>query len=109
MGVCGFGFGFFQSPNNRAMVSSAPLQRAGAAGGMLATARLSGQTIGAVTMAMLFHLTGVHAMSTALAVAAGMAGAGCLVSLSRLKWAPRPKNLYVPDRPPKPDTKKAAP
>src|SRR5207253_6089779 len=44
MAVCGLGFGFFQSPNNRAMVSSAPLHRSGAAGGMLATARLLGQT-----------------------------------------------------------------
>ena len=27
MALCGLGFGFFQSPNNRAMVSSAPLHR----------------------------------------------------------------------------------
>ena len=37
MAICGLGFGFFQSPNNRTMLSAAPLSRSGAAGGMLAT------------------------------------------------------------------------
>ena len=46
MAVCGIGFGLFQSPNNRTIVNSAPRQRSGAAGGMLATARLLGQTSG---------------------------------------------------------------
>ena len=50
MALCGLGFGFFQSPNNRAMVSSSPRSRSGAAGGMLATARVLGQTIGAVSV-----------------------------------------------------------
>ncbi len=45
--VCGLGFGFFQAPNNRTMLSAAPRARAGAAGGMLATARLTGLTAGA--------------------------------------------------------------
>src|SRR3954454_10142777 len=44
MAVCGLGFGLFQSPNNRTIVSAAPKPRSGAAGGMLATARLLGQT-----------------------------------------------------------------
>ena len=44
MALCGLGFGFFQAPNNRTMLSSAPMDRSGAAGGMLATARLTGQT-----------------------------------------------------------------
>ena len=47
MALCGAGFGLFQSPNNRAMLSSAPRERSGGAGGMLSTARLTGQTIGA--------------------------------------------------------------
>ena len=40
MALCGLGFGFFQSPNNRTLIGSAPRSRTGAAGGMLATARL---------------------------------------------------------------------
>jgi DHA2 family multidrug resistance protein-like MFS transporter len=91
MALCGLGFGFFQSPNNRAMVTSAPLHRSGAAGGMLATARLLGQTAGALTTAVFFHLAGTHAASTALATAAGIAAIAAVVSVSRLKLAPRPR------------------
>ena len=61
MALCGLGFGFFQSPNNRAMVTAAPMHRCGAAGGALATARLLGQTAGAVTTAVFFHLAGTAA------------------------------------------------
>jgi DHA2 family multidrug resistance protein-like MFS transporter len=95
MAVCGLGFGFFQAPNNRALVSSAPLQRSGAAGGMLATARLLGQTAGAVTMAVFFHLAGVQATVTALGVAAAVAALAGLVSLLRLR-IPQPKEPGEP-------------
>jgi len=86
--LCGAGFGFFQSPNNRAMVSSAPVQRSGAAGGMLATARLLGQTAGALAVAIFFHLAGTGATVTALGSASAVAAVAALVSLSRLKFAP---------------------
>jgi DHA2 family multidrug resistance protein-like MFS transporter len=52
--LCGGGFGLFQVSNNRNMFLSAPKERSGAAGGMQGTARLTGQTIGAVMMTMLF-------------------------------------------------------
>ena len=91
MVLCGLGFGFFQAPNNRAMVTAAPMHRSGAAGGALATARLLGQTAGAVTTAIFFHLAGTHAAPKALAVAAGLAALAAMVSLSRLKLAPRPR------------------
>ena len=93
MAVCGLGFGFFQSPNNRAMVSSAPLHRSGAAGGALATARLLGQTAGAVTTAMFFHLAGTHATTVALATASGVAAFAGLVSLLRLRIVPAQPTL----------------
>jgi DHA2 family multidrug resistance protein-like MFS transporter len=91
MAVCGLGFGFFQSPNNRAMVTSAPMHRSGAAGGALATARLLGQTAGALTTGVFFHLAGTTAATAALATAAGLAALAALVSLSRLRLAPRPR------------------
>jgi DHA2 family multidrug resistance protein-like MFS transporter len=91
MAICGLGFGFFQSPNNRAMITAAPMHRSGAAGGALATARLLGQTAGAVTTAVFFHFAGAQAATTALATAAALAGLAALVSLSRLKLAPRPR------------------
>src|SRR5439155_15887192 len=57
----GVGFGLFQTPNNRNMLLSAPRDRSGAAGGMQGTARLLGQTAGAVTMMLLFTLTSDNA------------------------------------------------
>ena len=52
--VCGAGFGLFQSPNNSILIASAPAYRSGSASGMLATARLIGQTTGAALMALFF-------------------------------------------------------
>lgn len=83
--LCGLGFGLFQSPNNRTMISAAPRERTGGASGMLGTARLTGQTVGASVVAMLM---GVSAAPYALVLcfAAALAGAACLVSLSRLRY-----------------------
>ena len=57
LAVCGVGFGFFQSPNNRLMIASAPRDRAGAGSGMLSTSRLLGQTTGSALVAVVFGLT----------------------------------------------------
>lgn len=84
MAICGAGFGLFQSPNNRAMLASAPRTRSGAAGGMLSTARLLGQTSGAAGVAILFRSFQQRGPETALYIAAGVAVAAALVSLSRL-------------------------
>jgi len=102
MAVCGLGFGFFQSPNNRAMITSAPMHRSGAAGGALATARLLGQTSGALTTAIFFHVAGTRGSTTALATAGSVAFLAALVSLSRLRLAPRPRPepLNRPERTP---------
>jgi DHA2 family multidrug resistance protein-like MFS transporter len=82
MALCGCGFGFFQAPNNRTLLGSAPKSRAGAAGGMLASARLTGQTAGAAFAALLFGLT-LHGPVFSLWLGAAIAAAGCVVSLSR--------------------------
>ena len=55
--LCGLGFSFFNVANNRNMFLSAPTERSGAAGGMQGTARLFGQTAGAVIMTLLFTLS----------------------------------------------------
>lgn len=57
--VCGVGFGLFQTPNNRNMFLSAPPERSGAAGGMQGTARLAGQTTGALLISLLFAVTAI--------------------------------------------------
>ncbi len=88
MAVCGIGFGFFQSPNVRALVSAAPRNRSGVASGMMSTARLTGQTIGGVAVAMVFGFThgdivlGVHIVITAAAV---FSAAACVLSFLRLR------------------------
>ena len=88
--VCGFGFGFFQSPNNRAIVTSAPRERSGGAGAIQGTSRLLGQSIGAALVALVFGASGgTHGATGAILVAAGFAGVGVLASLSRLSNAVR--------------------
>ena len=60
LAVCGVGFGLFQSPNNHTIVTSAPIHRSGGASGMLGTARLTGQTLGAVITAVVFSQASAH-------------------------------------------------
>lgn len=83
--LCGIGFGFFQSPNNHLLLSSAPPQRSGSASGMLATARLIGQTCGAALVALLFHLLGNSAPHDAMLLAGILTLCGAVLSCCRLK------------------------
>jgi DHA2 family multidrug resistance protein-like MFS transporter len=89
MAVCGCGFGFFQSPNMKALMSSAPPDRSGSASGIVATARLIGQTTGAALAALCFGLAGREGATVALALGAGFAAVGCVMSFLRLIAAPR--------------------
>lgn len=84
MALCGAGFGLFQAPNNRTIMGSAPRRRSGAAGGMLAAARLIGQSIGAAAVAILFRAYGDEGSNYALMLAALLALAGAGLSLLRL-------------------------
>lgn len=90
--LCGAGFGLFQSPNNSILIASAPAERSGSASGMLATARLVGQTTGAALMALLFHIAPHDSTHTALLLSGGFALAGAVVSLTRLSL-PLPEGL----------------
>lgn len=56
LGLCGAGFGLFQSPNNRVIVGSAPRSRSGGASGLQSLGRLLGQSLGAVAVALIFAL-----------------------------------------------------
>jgi DHA2 family multidrug resistance protein-like MFS transporter len=84
MALCGAGFGLFQSPNNRAILTSAPPERSGGASGMLGTARLLGQTTGAALVALMFGLAGTQATYWALGAGAGIALLAAAVSGTRL-------------------------
>jgi len=87
MALCGLGFGFFQSPNNRTLLLSAPRSRSGAAGGMLATARLLGQSLGAAAVAILFRVYPDTGSNVVLWVAAAVAVGAALISVARLPSA----------------------
>jgi DHA2 family multidrug resistance protein-like MFS transporter len=91
MAVCGLGFGLFQSPNNRAIITSAPRERSGGASGMLGTARLLGQTMGAALVALSFGLFPDRGTTVALATAAGIAAAAAVVSCLRMLDGSRPQ------------------
>ena len=89
MVICGIGFGFFQTPNLKALMSSAPPGRSGSASSIVATARLTGQTVGAALAALCFGLAGHDGAVVALALGAGFAAVGCLMSFLRLIVSPR--------------------
>lgn len=89
--LCGLGFGLFQAPNNKVIITSAPRERSGGASGMQSTARLTGQSLGAALVAVLFGL--VHgaepgrAVALALWSAVALAAAGALASVLRRQSA----------------------
>jgi DHA2 family multidrug resistance protein-like MFS transporter len=82
--LCGAGFGFFQSPNLKAIMSSAPAARSGSASGIVATSRLVGQALGAALVALCFGIAGSHGPVVALGLGAGFAGVASVISFSRL-------------------------
>jgi DHA2 family multidrug resistance protein-like MFS transporter len=85
MALCGAGFGGFQSPNLRALMSAAPPERSGGASGMVAMARLTGQAVGAALVALCLVLAGVaHGATWALALGAGFAALAAVASIARL-------------------------
>ena len=101
--LVGVGVGLFQSPNNSAMMGTAPRERLGVASGLLAMTRNLGQTVGiavlgALWAAMVFGAAGgpvaggataapLAAQATGLAgvsrIVAGLVGVALLVAL----WA----------------------
>jgi len=83
MVLCGAGFGLFQTPNNRTMITAAPKVRSGAASGMLGTARLTGQSVGAALVALLLGRLGIHGAIGALYLGAVFALVAAVISFSR--------------------------
>ena len=81
--TCGVGFGFFQPPNNRALIGAAPPARVGASGGLLSTARLCGQTFGVTVIALCFHNSVQQGSGDALLIGAAMALAAAGISTLR--------------------------
>lgn len=89
--VTGLGTGIFISPNNSALMGSAPANRQGVAAGMLATARNVGIVLGvgisgaAMTTGMAHHKTLTASIVLSLYVALAAAILGGLASLARAR------------------------
>jgi MFS transporter, DHA2 family, multidrug resistance protein len=89
--LCGAGFGIFASPNNRLMMNAVPRDRSGSAGGIIATARTLGQTMGAALVALVFGLFdfsnggAADAARAAIWLAAGFAAVALVIGSLRLR------------------------
>lgn len=86
MMLCGAGFGFFQSPNLKALMSAAPPERSSGASGVIALARLMGQTTGAALVALCFGLGAERGPLWALSLGAGFAAVASVTSFARLRF-----------------------
>lgn len=88
MAICGCGFGFFQAPNNKLILEATPRHRSGAAGGLMGTIRLLGQTIGATLAALIFGLSYRDPNRLILYLAALIALIAAFFSLFRYRAKP---------------------
>jgi len=104
--VCGVGFGYFQSPNNREMLSNVSRENSGPASGVLAIMRTFGQCLGAALLGVILSVCTARAMADgeiqmnvvqdtqaiqlALWLAAAATAVATLVSVSRIRKAGNP-------------------
>ncbi|HAE47375.1 MAG: MFS transporter [Tistrella sp.] len=85
LAICGAGFGLFQSPNLKALTASVPRERAGAASGIIPTARLLGQALGTALVAACFTIGGEAGSMTALWLGSAFSALACATSLMRYR------------------------
>ncbi|KAB0681416.1 MFS transporter [Aureimonas leprariae] len=81
--LAGAGFGTFQSPNNKVLISSAPRERSGGASGIQSSARLVGQSLGVALLAVIFGLFPEQRIGVALGLATALAACGIVPSALR--------------------------
>ncbi|MGP1276500.1 MAG: MFS transporter [Caulobacterales bacterium] len=84
----GAGFGLFMSPNSHLMLSLTPADRTASAGALVSTTRLTGQTLGATLITIVFAFQ-IGAIAGAPLIAAGLTLISALCSLAQLGLAGR--------------------
>ncbi|MBB5733258.1 DHA2 family multidrug resistance protein-like MFS transporter [Altererythrobacter atlanticus] len=84
LSLTALGFGLFFAPNTRLIISRAPRDRAAAAGGLVSTSRLLGQTLAAVVVGILLAGS-MGTGATPLFVACALAVVSALCSLARFR------------------------
>ena len=76
--LCALGFGFFFAPNSRLIIGGARRDRSASAGGLLSTARLFGQTLGASMIGILLAAgVGLSPIPMLIAAVLALLAAGC--------------------------------
>jgi len=85
IGLAGAGFGIFQPPNNKAMITTAPARRTGSASGMISVARLLGQTVGGMLVALTLGLVTYGGNAACLTLAATTGYLAATISGLRLR------------------------
>jgi DHA2 family multidrug resistance protein-like MFS transporter len=81
--LAGSGFALFQPPNNKSMLITAPKSRTGGASGMISVARLMGQTLGGMLVALTLGLVVNAPTQTCLMFASIVAYLAAAISASR--------------------------
>ncbi|TIX52009.1 MFS transporter [Alteraurantiacibacter aquimixticola] len=79
------GFGLFFAPNTRLLIGRAPRDRAAAAGGLMSTSRLLGQTLAAVAVGILLA-GGLGMGPVPMFVSCALAAVAALCSLTRYQF-----------------------
>lgn len=88
LSLCALGFGLFFAPNSRLLIGQAPRNRAAAAGGLLSTSRLTGQTLAAAVVGVLLSL-GLGLGPTPMLIACALSVVAALCSFARYKTVTR--------------------
>ncbi|GAB2927049.1 MFS transporter [Hafnia psychrotolerans] len=90
--ICGIGFGCFQSPNNREMLSNASRENSGYASGVLAIMRTFGQCLGTAFVGVMLSIYAAnsaiqegHAVQLSLWLAVMATLLAIVISVSRLR------------------------
>lgn len=83
--VCGVGFGCFQSPNNREMLSNVSREYSSYGSGVLSIARTFGQCLGAAVVGVLLAVAPQAAVHLALWIAVAASATAVTFSVSRLR------------------------
>lgn len=82
LSLCALGFGLFIAPNSRIVIGMAPADRAAAAGSMLSTTRMLGQTVASATVGLLLA-SGLGQGPVPMLLACGLCVLAALSSLAR--------------------------
>lgn len=86
LGLCGIGFGLFQTPNNVIMMTIGPIHRSSGASGLNAVARFMGMALGSAVVAVILDMGGPQAAVTSLEAGVVFALVGGAASVARRRW-----------------------